>query len=256
MAISNKTRKLLWGKAGNSCAMCKNELIVEGTPESDPTVVGQECHIRSEKLGGPRHDSRFPLKLIDSYDNLLLLCPTHHRIVDDQPDKYSVVMLIDTKRKHEEWVEKNNKSSKNQPVRILRTKDGTPEYLARLITGKEVLGIVGGAHGLVFDWDEPCTRSDMEELARFLQLVQDYGDLVDELEFGSRVEAAFEIGCQLEDLDAIGYWVFGARETKIVTGGELDPSKWYNAVLRLVRVDNPTIIRFDLDQKEKTRSSV
>lgn len=231
--------------------MCKIKLIVEGAPKGSPTVVGQECHIRSEKPGGPRHDPRFPLELVDSYSNLLLLCPTHHRIVDDQPDKYPVDVLIRTRINHEEWVAKNNQSNKKQPVRILRTKDGTPEYLSRLTTGKEILGIVGGAHGFLFDWDETCSHDEMQELARFLQLAQDYGELIDELEIGSRIEAAFEISKQMEGLDAIGYWVFGARETRVLTGGDQDPSEWHNAVLQLVRVDNPTIIRVDLDPKDK-----
>lgn len=104
--ISDKTRKLLWGKAGNSCALCKRELIVGGDSESDPTIVGQECHIRSGKQGGPRYDADFPPEWIDSYDNLLLLCPTHHRIVDDQPVKYVVDELVRTKRDHELWVKK------------------------------------------------------------------------------------------------------------------------------------------------------
>lgn len=110
MTISDKTRKMLWGRSGNSCAWCKIELIVEGTSESDPTIVGQECHIRSEKLGGPRHDPAFPFESVDSYDNLLLLCPTHHRIVDDQQDKYTVNDLINMKREHEAWVEEKRKA--------------------------------------------------------------------------------------------------------------------------------------------------
>lgn len=255
MAISDKTRKLLWGKSGNSCALCKVELIVEGTPESDPTVVGQECHIRSEKPGGPRHDPGFPLDQIDTYDNLLLLCPTHHRIVDDQPDKYPADVLISAKRKHEEWVEKNNKGPQNQPVRIRQAKEGTPKYLARLTSGKEILGVVSGAHSYSFDWEEPCSQNEMGEIASFLQLAQDYGDLVDELEIGRRVEVSFEINRQLEFLEALGYWVFGAREIRVLTGGGQDSSEWYNAVLRLIRADNPTIVRVDIDQKDNVRSS-
>ena len=111
MAISDKTRKLLWGKSGNACALCKIDLIAEGTLETAPTVIGQECHIRSEKVGGPRYDPHFPLEQIDLYDNLLLLCPTHHRIIDDQPDKYPAEELSKMKRDHEKWIDRNRKKA-------------------------------------------------------------------------------------------------------------------------------------------------
>src|SRR5262249_42781807 len=74
MAITDKTRKLLWGRSGNRCALCRNELIMDRTPADDESIVGDEAHIHSGQEGGPRYDPNFPQDRIDKYDNLILLC--------------------------------------------------------------------------------------------------------------------------------------------------------------------------------------
>ncbi|HWP60610.1 MAG TPA: hypothetical protein VNL14_22135 [Candidatus Acidoferrales bacterium] len=65
MAITDKTRKILWGRSGNRCAMCRRELVVEATPTDDESVVGDECHIVSGKGQGPRYDAGFSSDRLD-----------------------------------------------------------------------------------------------------------------------------------------------------------------------------------------------
>jgi hypothetical protein len=60
MGITDKTRKLIWGKSGNRCTMCRHVLCVDATPEDDESIVGDECHIVSKKENGPRYDSSYP----------------------------------------------------------------------------------------------------------------------------------------------------------------------------------------------------
>ena len=84
MAISNKTRKILWGRSGNRCAICKNEIVVDATAQDDESVVADECHIISSQTNGPRHDLSYQSKKLDSYENVILLCRTHHKMIDDQ----------------------------------------------------------------------------------------------------------------------------------------------------------------------------
>lgn len=101
MAIADKTRKLLWGKSGNRCARCYRVLSVEATELDDPAVVGDECHIVSGQLNGPRYDPTFPPEDIDGYPNLLLLCRVDHKTVDDQWRTFDVVALKRLKDDHE-----------------------------------------------------------------------------------------------------------------------------------------------------------
>ncbi len=63
-----------------------------------------ECHIVARRPGGPR-SGNISSREIDAYRNLILLCPTHHKEVDDQPHEYTIEALREIKRKHEEWVD-------------------------------------------------------------------------------------------------------------------------------------------------------
>ena len=47
MALSGKTRKVLWGRSGNRRAICRREIVLDATPSDDASVVGDECHIVS-----------------------------------------------------------------------------------------------------------------------------------------------------------------------------------------------------------------
>ncbi|HEX6394683.1 MAG TPA: HNH endonuclease [Acidimicrobiales bacterium] len=92
MSISVQTRKLLWGRSGNRCAYseCKRELVLEVTLTSRSTTVGNECHIVSRKPDGPRGDNPLPLDQRDEYDNLILLCADHHKVIDEDTVTFTV----------------------------------------------------------------------------------------------------------------------------------------------------------------------
>jgi hypothetical protein len=87
MTITQSTLKELWGASKNECAYpdCEVQLA---DPNGDG-VIGEICHIRAQSEGGPRYDSSLNEEEIDSASNLILLCPTHHTVVDKNPDNYS-----------------------------------------------------------------------------------------------------------------------------------------------------------------------
>ncbi len=100
MPISDKTRKLLWARSGNRCALC-GRVLTEGPTPSDPAVVlGDECHIISKAANGPRFDPYYAGDH-DAYENLLLLCVADNRKVDTQLVTYSVEKLRQLKANHE-----------------------------------------------------------------------------------------------------------------------------------------------------------
>jgi hypothetical protein len=104
MGISDKTRKILWGRSGNHCAICHHELVMNATSLDDKSVVGEECHIIAREPNGPRGQSPLTPDERDSYDNLILLCRVHHKLIDDQPNAYDVQCLKKIKTQHEAWV--------------------------------------------------------------------------------------------------------------------------------------------------------
>lgn len=87
-------------------AMSNNECAFSGcaSPIFDPisgTLVGEICHIRAQSPGGPRYVATLELAEMHGLANLLLLCSTHHKIVDDHPDDFPVVRLEEMKAQHE-----------------------------------------------------------------------------------------------------------------------------------------------------------
>jgi hypothetical protein len=98
-SYSNRTLGLLWGNSGNICAFpgCNQILTKQKTANDNSIVVGEIAHIVAvgEKYPiTPRPDRNFPREDLNKYENLILLCPTHHTIVDKQPNTYSVDDLI------------------------------------------------------------------------------------------------------------------------------------------------------------------
>ena len=68
---------------------------------SPPKIVGEICHIHSDKKTGPRALVGLTTEEYNAYENLIMLCPTHHRIVDGQPASYPAETLKEWKEMHE-----------------------------------------------------------------------------------------------------------------------------------------------------------
>jgi len=103
MGISLRTHKILWGRSGGKCAICKNDLITSISDlGDDPAIVGDEAHIiaRSESFSRGNYDSLRPEER-DHYSNLILLCKNHHKQIDDQPEYFTVERLREIKTAHE-----------------------------------------------------------------------------------------------------------------------------------------------------------
>ena len=107
MSITIPTRKVLWTRAHNMCAFpaCGQALTVDGAAadsgELIVTVLGEEAHIRSSKPNGPRHDPSYPKEKLDSEENLILLCPTHHTMIDaNNGAGYDADDVISMSREH------------------------------------------------------------------------------------------------------------------------------------------------------------
>jgi len=105
MGISLKTHKMLWGRSGGRCSIpdCRKILFVDETETDDPSIVGDEAHIVAREQDGPRGDSPLTTEDRDKYDNLILLCKIHHKVIDDQPKAFTVELLHKIKHDHIEW---------------------------------------------------------------------------------------------------------------------------------------------------------
>lgn len=97
MQPSLKTFKRLCTLSNNCCAFpdCTAPII-----ETSGTSTGIVCHIKARRKGGPRYDPTQSDDDRHSFSNLILLCPRHSRIIDSEPNKYTVKILEDMKAAH------------------------------------------------------------------------------------------------------------------------------------------------------------
>lgn len=95
---AEKTIRRLFALSGNRCAFpgCSLPLV-----ESAGTVTGEICHIKAKGKGGPRYDGSQTDEERHAFENLILLCRRHHKVVDSAPDIYSAEALQEVKAIHE-----------------------------------------------------------------------------------------------------------------------------------------------------------
>lgn len=110
--ITEKTKKLLFGKSGNLCALCfdngKKTLLVD----ADNVMNVNIAHICSREAKDVRYDPNY--KQVNDEENLLLLCLKCHREIDkDHPDNYSIDFLRQLKKRHEEYFTKKSSDISN-----------------------------------------------------------------------------------------------------------------------------------------------
>lgn len=104
MGINQKDIKLLWGRSGNRCAICKMILTQDKTAESASFTLGEQAHIVGEKENSARGMSMLTEEHRNSYHNLILLCPNHHAEIDKNEEDWPTERLYQIKSTHELWV--------------------------------------------------------------------------------------------------------------------------------------------------------
>jgi hypothetical protein len=98
MRPTESTLKRLFARSGNGCPFphCKAALT------HNDTLIGEVCHIKGEKPGAARYDVSQTDQERQAYDNLIAMCPTHHTVIDDDPESYTVERIIRMKTQHEQ----------------------------------------------------------------------------------------------------------------------------------------------------------
>jgi predicted nucleotidyltransferase len=100
--IPKKIRAAAFHRAGYCCSYpgCSTPLGEDG--------IGEIARIRSLSKVSARHDSTLNQDDLDVLENLVVLCPTHHRLIDSKPEEYTSEVI-------QSW----NNSLRNQDVDAL-----------------------------------------------------------------------------------------------------------------------------------------
>jgi hypothetical protein len=97
LAVKESTLKKLFALSGNRCAFpgCTQAVVNE-----HGDLIAEICHIEAANEYGQRYNADQSDEDRRSFDNLLILCPTHHRVTDNVAE-YSVERLRQMKQAHE-----------------------------------------------------------------------------------------------------------------------------------------------------------
>ncbi|GAA3793003.1 hypothetical protein GCM10022271_26550 [Corallibacter vietnamensis] len=238
MAITDKTRKALWAKSGNRCILCRIELVQEVESSNSNLIIGQECHIVSEKGKGPRANPSFKGNY-DDYNNLMLLCANDHKRIDDLTEIYTTEKLLQFKQNHENWV----RTTLEKDVTAFANDQENIRSLPLIKSGKQLLDIINGVHMSDFDNEELNTIEEAEKVGNLFDLLKDYIDILEDMRMTDIAKLGIELNGEIAELKEMGFLVFGTkRHIKLRGENFKDLGAFETASIVIVRKDNPSIV--------------
>lgn len=105
--IPEKVKILLWGKAGGRCQYrgCNTSLYRDNLTQAE----FNQCyiaHIVADSVNGPRGHIIRSEELKKDLKNLMILCDTHHRLIDrEKVDENNEEVLLQMKKEHEDRID-------------------------------------------------------------------------------------------------------------------------------------------------------
>jgi len=106
MSISTRVQRKLLAASGGFCGnpSCHRNLF-DFFETGEVKSIEELAHIIGHKIKGPRGDDDLPLNERDEFDNIILLCPTCHTVIDKNPQLYSVDTIKRWKQEHQQSIE-------------------------------------------------------------------------------------------------------------------------------------------------------
>ena len=100
-SVPQKEQNILFAKSGNRCAFPKCDLPVIAEVEHQNKPLAEMAHMIAYSDDGPRSDPELAHEDRNKALNLILLCPTHHALVDKFQHHFHVHVLREMKIQHE-----------------------------------------------------------------------------------------------------------------------------------------------------------
>jgi len=128
--IREPVRYLLWAKTAGRCQFdgCNAPLYQDDHTQIEGNF-GEVAHIIGQGEKGPRSyvELQQDKQYINDISNLMLMCPKHHKLVDDNPDTYTDEQLREMKYVHEDkvWLATEMKVDNTSNVVIYRGRIGS-----------------------------------------------------------------------------------------------------------------------------------
>lgn len=105
MAIKDIVKRRLWAASGGFCAKpdCHGDLF-PFFESGEITNIEELAHVIGQKIDGPRGNSSLPLSQRDEFNNIVLLCPTCHTIIDKNPLLFPEETILEWKKNHQQQI--------------------------------------------------------------------------------------------------------------------------------------------------------
>ncbi len=112
----------LWVLSGGRCEFPScNELVWRDDLTLKEDNFAHMAHIVAASPKGPRGDNELSLEIQTDYDNLLLLCLKHSKLIDGKnSDGYTVEQLRECKTKHEERIRRQTSLGPENETTVVR----------------------------------------------------------------------------------------------------------------------------------------
>src|SRR5260370_10012217 len=100
--ITSADVKRLLLDSGGICAFpeCGRRLVSPDSAEESGAITAELAHIVADSREGPRGNVPLSEEERNRHENLIVLCPEHHKVVDSQPNTFSIQVLRQMKLDH------------------------------------------------------------------------------------------------------------------------------------------------------------
>lgn len=216
-AISRKAENILLVLAGGRCEFhgC-NKYLFRHHLTHDENNFSEKAHVCAFSKGGPRFSSTLKADVND-LENLMLLCPPCHKQIDDNPHIYSVEILRQYKRNHED--------------RIFRLTGTLPDHKTKIV---KLLARIGGQKSSVSNADIkaavfPRYPQDLQGTLIDLSDIPDDGSddgasfyqLATQI-VRQKIARLYERGVDTEDVEHVSVFAFAPIPLLVFLGNQLN----------------------------------
>ncbi|WP_324069661.1 MAG: HNH endonuclease signature motif containing protein [Flavobacterium sp.] len=192
MAIRTIVKRKLWASSGGFCGKpdCHADLF-PFFESGEITNIEELAHIIGQKKKGPRGANPLPLSERDEFENIILLCPTCHTIIDKNPKLYPDNTIKQWKANHE------NSISNIFKVPKLESRLDASKYLKPLLAENKAIFDLYGPHSKNAIDNQLATELMWEKLAiqkilpnnrKIEAFIEQNQDLFEGNEFGLFIE--------------------------------------------------------------------
>lgn len=239
MPIKVKTRKILWSKSGNRCAICKKQLVQKIPSVNGDFIVGEECHIISSKELGPRGNVK-RIQDFDTYDNLILLCANDHKLIDEFPETFTVEIINNVKTNHENWIESALEKDLEEYIKT----QNQVELLEEITSSGHIDIIIKGSHFHFYDFSTVTDNNLSIEVSELFDNLRDFGDIYDDIEISSRTKCLIDYMEAIKQFNELGIRFFGKGLVREYAFLNIPKSEYKVAMIIAFKVDsNPQSIQ-------------